>query len=99
MKIKNIKKSITALVLGGVILSNSAVAMAAKKNLSGGILYYGVTISECYSNYFHAGKEHRSTAINGKGDSCVSKWVSVDKTSYASVKRTLTGNESFGKTR
>lgn len=99
MKIKNIKKSITALVLGGIILSNSAVAMAAKKNLSGGILYYGVTISECYSNYFHAGKEHRSTAINGKGDSYVSKWTAVDKTSYASVKRTFTDNQSFGKTR
>ena len=99
MKVKSIKKSLTALVLGGIILSNSAVAMAAKKSLSGGTLYYGVTLSECYSNYFHAGKEHRSTAINGKGDSCVSKWVSVDKTSYASVKRTLTGNESFGKTR
>ncbi|WP_195988343.1 lactococcin 972 family bacteriocin [Clostridium sp. D53t1_180928_C8] len=95
MKIKNIKKSITALVLGGIILSNSAVAMAAKKNIGGGILYYGVTFTECYSNYYHSTKTHMSTAVNGKGYMKKSYWINSRYTSYASIDRTLTGNASY----
>ena len=95
MNIKRIKKSVTALVLGGIILSNSAVAMAAKKNIGGGILYYGVTFSECYSNYYHGTKTHMSSAMNGKGKLVKSEWVRARYTSFASVERTLSGNASY----
>lgn len=95
MKIKSIKKSLTALVLGGIILSNSSIAMAAKTYVGGGTLYHGVTLTECYSNYYHATKLHMSSAINGKGKLVKSGWVNSRFTSYASVVRTLTGNESY----
>lgn len=95
MKIKSIKKSLTALVLGGIILSNSSIAMAAKSYLGGGTLYHGVTVKECYSNYYHATKAHMSSAMNGKGKLSKSNWTSPRYTSYASVVRTVTGNESY----
>ena len=95
MKVKSIKKSLTALVLGGIILSNSSIAMAAKTYIGGGTLYHGVTFKECYSNYYHAKNTHMSSAINGKGHLSKSYWTSARYTSYASVARTLTGNESY----
>ena len=95
MKIKSIKKSLTALVLGGIILSNSSIAMAAKTYIGGGTLYHGVTFKDCYSNYYHPKKLHMSTAMNGKGDLEKSEWTIARYTSYASVSRTLSGNEAF----
>ena len=95
MKIKSIKKSLTALVLGGIILSNSSIALAAVTNIGGGTLYNGVTLKECYSNYYHAKNTQMSSAINGKGHLSKSYWTSARYTSYASVARTLTGNESY----
>lgn len=99
MKVKSIKKSLTALVLGGIILSNSSIAMAAKTSVGGGTLYHGVTFTKCYSNYYHATKTHMSSAMNGKGDIVKSNWTSARYTSYASVSRTLTGNQAFYSTR
>lgn len=95
MKIKSIKKSLTALVLGGIILSNSSIAMAAKSYLGGGTLYHGVTFTECYSNYYHATKTHMSSAMNGKGNLKKSYWTNPRYTSYASVSRTVSGNEAY----
>lgn len=99
MKIKSIKKSLTALVLGGIILSNSSIAMAAKSYFGGGILYHGVTLTECYSNYYHATKAHMSSAMNGRGKIVKSSWTPVRYTSYATVEKTLIGNQSFYSTR
>lgn len=99
MKIKSIKKSLTALVLGGIILSNSSIALAAVTNIGGGTLYNGVTLKECYSNYYHPTKVHMSSAMNGKGLLVKSNWVNAGYTSYASVSKTLSGNQAFYSTR
>ena len=99
MKIKSIKKSLTALVLGGIILSNSSIALAAVTNIGGGTLYNGVTLKECYSNYYHPTKAHMSSAMNGKGILKKSYWTNPRYTSCASVTRTLTGNQAFYSTR
>ena len=94
MKVKNIKKAITSLVLVGAVASNSILAMAATDNVDGGTWSHGTNLTKCYSNYYHGSYYHNSTAING--DATASKdYAYAGDTSYASVSRTLTGNTAY----
>ncbi|MBQ8999834.1 MAG: lactococcin 972 family bacteriocin [Clostridium sp.] len=95
MKTKNIKKALTSMVVAGMVLSNSVVAMAATKQVDGGNWGYGTNLTKCYSNYYHGSKSHNSTAINGNATSSYSGQTSAKYTSYASVSRTLKGNTAY----
>lgn len=94
MKTKNIKKALTSMVVAGMVLSNSVVAMAATANVDGGKWTYGTNVTKCYSNYYHGGSAHNSTAINGNGTASKAS-ASKGYTSYASVSRTWSGNTAY----
>ena len=95
MKTKNIKKVLTSMLVAGVILSNSIIAMAATVQVDGGTWAYGTNVTKCYSNYYHGSRAHNSTAINGNATASYSGQVSAKNTSYASVSKTLTGNTAY----
>ncbi|WP_080793551.1 lactococcin 972 family bacteriocin [Corynebacterium pacaense] len=50
-------------VIAGLTVSGAAAASATTINIDGGVWDYGVGSGTVWSNYFHNGKSHGSTAV------------------------------------
>lgn len=93
MKIQNRNRITGAVLAGALTLAGTGVAGATIVSIDGGTWDYGSDSSTVWSDYFHNGVPHGSTAVGKfRSDSgCVNKNV----WSRATAPRKGIGNESF----
>lgn len=95
---KYTKSLVTAVAVGTFSLAGIGIASAATQYVGGGTWDYGTNVQYSYSNYFHNGLTHSSTAKNGNGGTVTSGRKAPGAPAYAQVNRTISGNQAFWNT-